>query len=474
MNHNSSTRSIRSILSLVVFTAFLAAAPESLGQVDLDADSAYGPARVYVNTSVTVHVNVQSLGDPLVGDYTAEVILSNDLIVDAGDTVVATLDSDFYGLQTLVASIPPTMTSGLYAWGLRILPAAGEVNLANNAVLTDPVEVARTDLALDDPSPISVFVAASDEEAPSASVLVQNEGTLTSVLIFTVVDQGPAPWLTIDPLSSFAVSGQEGNEINLFFDHSQLPPGDYSTTIRFINYNLPSDFEDLEINLTVGLAEFTPGDRIIGQISSSGDTDRIAFEAVEGMRLVLKMVTPTGKLRPRILLFDPDGNLEKVLRYRHSKKFVKKLAKLKKTGIYTMEISGRGDTIGAYRIKTNRKLPKRARAHRSRLASPGAGGTVDSAVRLLSGATLDFSATPNKKFTGPLLVTFTAPGGLPYDIAPFSHIEDGVVMVEDLQLDELGEFIIHVSGYGADPKESVKLHVLPVQSPKGRGKVYLK
>lgn len=453
--------------------ALFGATPTAVGQVDLVADSAYGPGRVYLNTSVTVNINVQSIGDPLVGDYVAEVILSNDMVVDAGDTVVATVINDFYGLQTVVASIPSNMQEGIYAWGLRVLPAAGEVSLANNDRLTDPVEVARTEIELEDSGPLQVFVRASDAELATVPVVVNNAGSLGSVLIFTVQDLGAMPWLDIDPLSSFSIAGDPGNAINLTFDHTSLEPGAYSTTLRFTNYNLPSDTQDLLVEFTVGEAFFVPGVKIEGQISSGADVDSMQFDGLAGMRLKLRVKATSGDIKPSATFVDPDGLVEKVITFKHTGKYVTKSYKLQKTGEYTLEMRGATGS-GGYKITTDRLLPKKARHHKQKVTAPG-GGLAECEVLLLPGAILEFAAHPNARFAGPLGLGLTTPGGSAFDVGPFASPGDGNdLIVEGIELEDSGAAVISITGFGADPKAKVTMTMLPVQPEKGKGKIYLK
>ncbi len=469
-----------SLMTAALLAGVLASSASA--QVDLHAALMNGAELTYANATAIATIAVDNVGDPLAGDYTAEVILTDDLVVDPGDRILRTLASNVLGPQTITVDVPSDVPSGKYVWVLRVQPAAGETNLANNVVFGSVVNVVTVDVALNDPSPITAFVAANDERLDpiTVTVTVDNVGTPGSIVVFTIEALAAAPWLQIEPPSSFAIAGQPGNDIELILDHTGLESGTYSTTVRFTNYQIPEDVEDLEVTLTVGPARFEPGDKFRGQISLGGDTDEITFVGVKGERVGLDVRATSGDLRPRLTFIDQDGVVERIITWKHSDQYVKKTHKLKRSGEYAVIIDGAAGTFGAYTVKTGRKMPKLALSRVVKVKNPNTGpsplaGFVSIPVRLLPGATLEFSADRNGAFAGPLVVGLVKPDGGVFDVNPFMTIEpSGDVTIGGVAMDEAGEFGIAIGGFGPNKKEKVKVRVLPVQPPQGRGRIYLK
>lgn len=452
----------------------LAVPAAARADVDLAAVLVNGPGQVHVGGQALVTVQTASVGDPFAGSYTIEVLLSQDFSIDPDDPVVATLTTDLIGPQHVIADIPMDLPDVQHKWVMRILPVPGESNLTNNVAFGPATNVIKTDLELEDPDPIQVFVRASDDPPEPIAVRVNNVGTPKSILVFTVQPLTPAPWLTLDPPSSFAIGDQEGNDIFLLFDHSALEPGDYPVVLRFQNFADPDDFEDLSVTLTVGKAAFHPGHKFLGQISAPGETDEVVFHALAGERLMLEIKSRSGDLRPQLTFFDPDGQVEKVLTLPHSKKYLHRTVKLKRSGEYTIVIGGQKGTVGGYKVKTKAKWPKKGSPHTVKIKNPS-GGVGTAEVLMLPDGILEFSVDPNAAFSGPLGVALTTPSGVQFDISANSRVTaTGELVVEGVPITEVGSYSVSVFGFGGGKKEKVKVHFLPFQPPQKKGKIYLK
>lgn len=466
------SRLVRRTPGAALAVALATVAPDAAAQADLKAQLVSGPGIVHVNTKALVTIDVANLGDPLAGDITTEVVLSQDLVIDAGDPIVGSFTDSILGLRTVLCDVPLGLPDVPHVWGLRVLPAPGEVNVADNIVLGLTANVIKVDLALADPAPITVAVNLDDDLLEPIPVTVRNAGTAGGILVFTVEDLGNVPWLTIDPPSSFAIGGETGNDVSLRFDHTALPAGTYSTTLRFESWILAADAEELEVTLTVGPARFIPGDRFQGQISEIGETDEIAVDAVQGLLLKLRLKTQSGNLKPRIEVIDPDGIVEKVIAFKASSEWIERKYKVKRSGDYLLRIRGAGDSLGGYAVRTGRALPKKAHPRVVKVKGPA---PAEVPVLLLPGAYLEFSATPNSAFDGPLSLGLETPSGAMFDITTFARPgPKGGLIVEGLQVTDCGRYDIRVAGFGGQAGENVKVHVLPSQPQKGKGKIYLK
>ncbi len=468
-----------SVLASAGIAALFAAPPAADAQVDIEATQIAGPANIHIGGMHPVNIQVKNVGTmPIFENYTAEVVLSDDLAIDATDPIVGMVTSNIEGFQQIITEIPLSLPGKPYVWGLRILQSNGELNLSNNFVLGQKVNVFLLDIELDDDSPITAFVRAEEDLLEPISVRVNNVGTPGSIVVFNVasLDPVPPPWLMIEPPSSFAIGGLPGNDILLNFDHTLVPPGDYTTTLRFTNFQNVTDFEDLVVTLSVGNAAFVPGHKFQGQIVDSNDVDEIVFEGLEGQLLKLRVRTMSGNLAPQLSIIDPNDMVEHVLKFKkHVGSYILKNVKLKTSGEYTVRIEGQGGTKGAYMVKSGRKLPKESHPRKLKVKNPGNGLPVEFPVRILKEGTLEWSGKPNDEFAGPLAFGLTLPSGADFDVTGNSTQDlDGGIKVEGVEMSESGEHVIRVSGFGAGTDEMVKVFIVPVQPVRGKGKIYIK
>ncbi len=451
-----------------------ALAPSATAAHDLRATTVNGPGQVYVGSTVHATIKIDNLGDPLIGGYVAQVVLSEDVVIDASDTVVGSVTSDVLGSQTVGCTIPFGLPDVPHVWGLHVM-APGDDDVTNNWNVGPFVNVFYVDLALDDPSPITVAVNAFGPVPDPIPVTVNNVGTPSSIVVFDVEELTPADWLMVDAPNSFAVGGFPGNDVFLRIDHAGLVPGVYTTTLRFRNSYYMDDYEDLDLTLVVGRAVFKPGDKIFGQIAGAGDIDELEFDAVAGMKLVVRVRSSSGDIVPKLSLVDPDGYVDDVVVFKHSKQLVKKLLKAKGSGRYVLRVEGKKGTKGGYAIKTHRKMPKSANAHTRKFKGLGYEEAAVAPALLLPGGTLEYAIAPNSKFEGPLGLSVKLPAGSLMDLSgAMDVLPNGTVKIEGLDNeDACGCFELWIDGFGGGPKEKVKVMVLPTQPQQGKGKVYV-
>lgn len=438
--------------------------------VDVVALAMVGPGQAHVDSEVIVSIQLAKFGVDPAPMFTAQAVLSTDPIVDAADVLVASVTSDMIGYHSLTAYVPAGLPAGKYFWGFRILPVPGETSGTNNAVIGTEVNILRTDLELDDPTPVHFFYSPSLNEVPHADVVVSNVGSINSIVVFTIETTNPTPWLHIDAPSSFAVAGQDGNVVTLTPVIDGLPLGVYQTTVRFQNVYTVDDFTTLDVTLTVGPVILNPGDSVVGDIASPSDEDRLLVEVVEGERVMFNARGRSGDLALQLSFVDPDGQPEGELTWKHTGKFTQQKYKFARSGIYTIVISGKDDTTGAYQMKTARKLPKKARPRTVTVTA--AAPAVE--VLTLNGAILDFGITPLTGFIGPILVNCESPTGTALDLV--GHTKPGPsagVHVESLTVTENGMHQVIVEGFGTDPGASAEVSIYPIQPKIGHEKIYL-
>ena len=467
---------IVSIAFAAVVGLGVAAAPTSaFGQApDLLAFNAQGPGQSQLGTSLSVNALVLNLGGPLPAeDIVLEILISEDTSIEPSDLVIGTKAVNVVGAFTVPCFVPETVATGVYNIALRVLPVTGEVNTSNNEVLGSQVNIFDTDLCIvGSPNTINVASSVDGPNPDPLTVFIGNCSGSPGILVFTIFELVPAPWLNVTPSAGFSVAGSEPQPISLLFNTAGLPTGEYETTLQFVNFGDPSDTEFITIKLSVEDVTVQPGDLILGSVSEAGEVDEAVFAGVEGMKLKLKVQAQTGNLRPKITILEKEtGTVVRTWVLKHSSKTVKKSTKLPGNAMYTIRVEGDAGTVGAYEIATKMKLPPTARKFKTKVKPvPGTtGGTLE--LLGLPGGSLDFKVKP-KSFTGPLTVTFARPSGDGLDISSNTQGQaDGSTIVSDVPMDELGAYEIGLDGFATD-KEKVKVTVTPVQ-PSGDAAVIL-
>ena len=432
---------------------------------DLVPVALVAPEQVHVGTEVVVHFSTGNLGGDFNGEYTAEIVLSDDAVIDQDDLVAASMTTAFLGQHSTMATIPSDTAWGTYHWGLRILPVDGEAKTSNNALLGLATSVIEVTLAVADPSPITVFHRPTDEDIAVPEVIVENVGTPGDILVYQASALTAAPWLSFDPPENFAVAGEEPTPNRLVIDPHGLPLGVYETTVRFQNLASQDNFEDVSLTLIIGDPKFETGDRVQGQINFEGEVDEIVFDGLKGMKVPFEVKTSGGDLAPRLTLIAPSGAEEAKLKFKSSSNYVKKSVKLKESGEYRLLISGKGDSIGDYKIRTSRKMPKKAKSYSKVIES-----NESMTILILAGATLDLAAMPKDGFGGSMALSLTMPDGATYDMnSHLSQEPNGEVKATGMEMTLSGAYEVRWSGGDGE----VKVHSSPVQPKLGKSKIYL-
>ncbi len=107
---------------------------------NLTASMVKGPKSVKPGKKVKVKIEVER--DDYEGSYDYEVVLSDDPVIDAGDTVVAAGSSSQDGAQSIEFVMPP-VAKGKYYWGLRVPTLTSEKTLADNVITGKKVKVKK-------------------------------------------------------------------------------------------------------------------------------------------------------------------------------------------------------------------------------------------------------------------------------------------------------------------------------------------
>jgi hypothetical protein len=104
---NLSTRMLPSAFAVLLAGAANAA-------TDLAPISVVGAGTSYTKAPTLVTVNVANFGDPLVGSYTLEVLLSTDAVIDGSDLTVGTLSTSAIGSVNVPVTLPANALTGLH------------------------------------------------------------------------------------------------------------------------------------------------------------------------------------------------------------------------------------------------------------------------------------------------------------------------------------------------------------------------
>jgi hypothetical protein len=449
-------------------SAFAISGAAHAANPDLAVLDLIGPLGAHASNSTFVQLDVWNIAQAYAGSYTAEILLSTDEQYDAGDTVIHTLTSASYLTQILPVSIP-AIAGGKYYWIARILPVVGETNLANNVYVGGAVRITASDLSVPDDGAIVFQCDFQSTGTAESEIEVLNAGSANSVLIFTAEKLESAPWLHVDIGTGIAIQGQDSTIIKLTCSRPDYAIGTYVTHVRVANANNAADFQDIEVRLEIGSQSILLGDRVLGQISEPGETDEVRFPVLAGSGIVMTGKTLAGNLKLVATIFAPSGALAGKMNFGSAQ--TKKVLIANETGEYRMVLSGKGNTAGSYRIKTNRKNPQLSNAQH--LTVTGSGAQVESVeLMLYVGARLDIAVDPGNGFVGPVVLTLTDPDGAAIDISGLLDFDvDGSVNVEGIIAPKLGTYTLGISGFGAANK-SADVLILPVQPVKGKAKVY--
>ena len=109
---------------------------------------------------------------------------------------------------------------------------------------------------------------------------------------------------------------------------------------------------------------FVAGDNVRSAIAPEGDVDTFVFDAFAESDLTIEVKRVRDSLlTPGIELLRPDGStvdISSKLKEKTKKVILKKFM-LDETGRYGLRVSGRNDTVGAYRIKSILTPPRNTR-----------------------------------------------------------------------------------------------------------------
>lgn len=465
---------LRRFLRVTSVAAILGMAPAASAQTpDLLAFHCLGPSQASVDTATTVTVLIMNLGASYTGDIELEVLLTDDLSIDASDLVIGTKTVSVVGAYTVSTFIPDTVPTGYYSFALRVTPVAGELEIVNNEVLGSQVILYQTDLCVDSSADMVVGATTGGINPDPQTILVSNCGSGTSLMVFTVIETPGVPWLTVTPSTSFVSSVGSPQPVTLLFNSSGLAPGDYTTELRLQNFSVPTDYETFNVTLSVNNVSVRAGDLVLGTIDSESDADEFVFDAVAGMSFTMKVASQTGNLAPRLTILDEADNVVKSWDIPHTKKSVKKTKKLAASGQFKVRIEGSNGSLGTYEIKTGWSLPAAAKKRKVNLRDKTGDGAASVSVLALPGATLTFVAQPKKKkFTGPMSIAFTLPDSTSSDIGTYSQsTATGGIRAEGIPLEDWGMYGITISGFGKS-KDRAKVTVTPTQ-PLGTSAVFL-
>jgi hypothetical protein len=467
--------SIRKIMSTAALASAFAVAPSALADTppDLIALSVSGPGQTQIGTPATVNLFVVNLGGPLVGSYTANIYLSTDTTIDVGDTLFSSVSSSFVGALTTTATVPESLSAGIYNFLMRIEPAAGETVTFNNDIIGNSIAAFTVDLQVEDASPIAAFATADGNDPPTHILAVKNGGSEDGILVFTAAEYPAVDWLSITPTSSFALANNPANQIEVRFDVEGLAPGVYQTQIALVNFNDVDDHELIPVTLTVGKSRMNPGDRLIGEVETPGEKDEVAFDAIAGMKVRVRVQATSGDLKPKLSLIDPSQNVIKEYVLKHSARGLRKNLVMPTSGEYTLRIEGANGTVGDYLIQTSRKLPKKAKPASLKIKPTNGANVAYISLLGLPLADLDFVVAPTKSFKAQPIVSLKKPDGFYLDISANTQAQPNRNVVgADVMLAAAGEYVLEITGF-VSPKETLKVKLVPTQPAAGNSSVLL-
>jgi len=215
-----------------------------------------------------------------------------------------------------------------------------------------------------------------------------------------------------------------------------------------------------------GVEVFAPGDRLDGTIANATDDDQIAFWALEGMGLKVRIQNLTGNVTPDVKIFNALGMKVADWSFKFQVKTQKRKITLPQTGMYRLVVTGRNGTLGNYRVRTRAVLPALAVRRNGFASGKKLGGIVEIPFLGIPGATLTGWFRPAKGFPGHVALQFITPDGDAQVI--IDHVKQTKLTktkLKDVPIGSIGKF--KVVGYGAEQTDSlVEFSIRPFQ-PKG-------
>lgn len=374
-------------------------------------------------------------------------------------------------VQFAVAGVDP----GLHVTTLRFqnLTDAGqflEVPVALEVI--DPI----SDLCLDeDQTDITAVYEIGGPMPGDVTVLVKNCGHDLSTLTFGVLASPPAGWLTITPTSGVLPPPTKSTTITLAFDPTGLVDGTYTTELRLQNLDDPLDFELLRVDFVVGNILFRPGDRIVGGFHEFDAAYELEFDAVQGMKIPIKMKSAEGEppAAAQVSVIDPDGAVvvSKKLSYSEGKA-AKTTLKMKANGRHRLRIEPFKNRFGNFILNTKRVLPKKAGDHKLTKAA-GDDLLVPVKVLALPDANVSLKVVPKGGTPQLVVSSVETPDGTILDTSGLGQsLGAGAWLMEDCPADECGAHVFRVTGFGG-PAEKAKVKVMLEQPPKGTASLIL-
>ncbi len=214
--------------------------------------------------------------------------------------------------------------------------------------------------------------------------------------------------------------------------------------------------ETITLNVN-GPLRFHPGQVLVGEIDTTADEDRAAFEAVKGekIKLTVAMVEPalaaSALPKFRVEVRDEHGKVVKKWKgsppstTKKAKKAKKLQFKVKKSGRYELHVFGVGEGVGHYRFDTSHKMPKSAKASSKKAKVKGSGFAV---VKLLAVAdtTLGLTVTPKGGAAAPAVIEIIGPDGGLIDPTSFASGSGEKFLVSGLPLAQTGLYQVRVPG----------------------------
>lgn len=298
---------------------------------------------------------------------------------------------------------------------------------------------------------------------------ITNCGNLDVALPWTVTTtDGGQGWLLADIASGQLLPGGDPQAVVIRAVVSDvLKSGIHHGSVLFQNLADPGNTVEIPVTLTVALASFTVGDRLVGVVGEVDDEDAAAFFAADGMTL---KVTVNGKgslLKPWLELADESGVVVKHWKLPGSGKKWKKKITFQSSGVFRLRIGGRKESTGPYEIKTSRKLPPTAKIKVwSHLKQISLTGYAQVPVFALPGTLLSANLIPENFPFANLGGALIAPDGQEFDLGSFAVFSSGAMHLVQVPLGKPGEWMVRVSGL-VGQGDMATVQVFPVQPGAG-------
>ncbi len=214
---------------------------------------------------------------------------------------------------------------------------------------------------------------------------------------------------------------------------------------------------------------FRPGDRLVGRIESADDSHAVKFEGLGGMKLVMKVTSVEGDLRPEVTVRSDGGSFSKSKQFDSDANVKQWSVALPADGTYVVEVAGDDATTGLFWVETGVKYPSSGTKQTKKVKPSG--DVLVATLAVFEGGTIHAILKPPASKVAAGSVSISA-GGVSIDASGFVFTSDDAIAIDGLPAPVNGTYTIRLE----PPPESLstwKFTLDPIQPALGKAAIWI-